>query len=343
MTSSAMAAALDRRRKAAIVVQLLLADGQKPPLSVLPEEAQVVLARAIGALGPVDRGTVETVVAEFAREVAGLGIAPPQGTEGALAALGPHISPAAARRLRAEATGEGQDHWAEVLALPLAVLLRAAEAESVEVAAVLLSKLPVGRAADLLGQLPGERARRIAHAVSSTADVPVAAVRRIGAALAAEYGDPPPPAFSQPPGERLGAILNSSREEMRTGLLAVLETEDGAFAAAVRRAIFTFPQIPQRLRPADVPRVLRGVEPRPLVQALAAGRAAGGAEGAAVDFLLGWLPQRMAESLREEMASVGSLRRAEGEAAQAAVVAAIRRAEAAGEIVLVDPEEEKET
>jgi hypothetical protein len=41
----------------------------------------------------------------------------------------------------------------------------------------------VPKAADLLGRLPGERARRIAHAVSMTGNVDPETVRRIGLSL----------------------------------------------------------------------------------------------------------------------------------------------------------------
>ncbi|WP_428983607.1 hypothetical protein [Psychrosphaera aquimarina] len=46
-------------------------------------------------------------------------------------------------------------------------LLPILENESIEVAAVLLSKIDVARAAELLGKLPGPQARRITYAAFS--------------------------------------------------------------------------------------------------------------------------------------------------------------------------------
>lgn len=336
-----MIVTIDRRRKAAIVVQCLLSRGDAPPLSDLPEDVQVDLTRELGRLRLVDRATLDAIATEFADDLEALGFSARGGTEAALAALGAHISPAAAARLKAEALGaEGADPWATLAALPPPTLVAILEAESVEVGAVLLSKLPVARAAEVLGLLPGERARRVAFAVSRTAGIAPAAVARIGRALASEHGAPPPAAFLRPPPERLGAILNSSAAATRDGLLDGLTAEDGGFAAQVRRAIFTFAHLPRRLRPTDVPRVLRPVDARVVATALATARAAGGPEGEAADFVLASVSQRMGDGIREEIEGLGPIKPADGEAAQAAVVVAARALAESGEIVLIDPEEE---
>ena len=52
---SARTPPLSRKRKAAMIVQLLIGDGGKLKLSQLPEEMQVLLARELGAIRLVDR------------------------------------------------------------------------------------------------------------------------------------------------------------------------------------------------------------------------------------------------------------------------------------------------
>lgn len=94
---------LDRRRKAAMVVQLLVADGQKIALSRLPEEVQINLTRELAALRLVDRETLHAVAEEFAREIEAVGLTAMGGVEGALAALAGQISPEAQARVRREA------------------------------------------------------------------------------------------------------------------------------------------------------------------------------------------------------------------------------------------------
>ncbi|MCC5975402.1 MAG: flagellar motor switch protein FliG, partial [Rubellimicrobium sp.] len=160
---------LTRRRKAAIIVQLLLAEGQTPPLSRLTEDAQIALTRALGDLRLVDRETLHSVAEEFTRDLESVGLTAASGMDGALAAIGAHLSPSAAARLRTElASRDGIDHWKPVIALSAAELVPIAQSESTEVCAVLLSKLPVARAAELLALLPGDQARRITFAMSRT-------------------------------------------------------------------------------------------------------------------------------------------------------------------------------
>lgn len=333
----------DRRRKAAMVVQLMLADGQKMALSRLPEEVQVNLTRELAALRLVDRATLHAVADEFARELETVGLAAPGGVEGALAALSGQLSPEAQARLRREAAAaRGTDPWSAVLHLPVADLVPLMTRESTEVAAVVLSKLPVPRAAELLGLLPGDRARRITYAVSQTADVGPETVARIGRALAAEYGAQPAQAFAAPPVQRVGAILNSSQAATRDSVLESLAETDAGFAEEVRRAIFTFPDIPARLNRLDVPKVMRGVDNADAVTALAAALAAPGPEGEAAEFILASMSQRMAETLREEIRDRGRVRKADGEKAQGAIVAAIRDRADSGEIALIRADEGEE-
>ncbi len=327
---------LTPREKAAVIVRFLMAEGAAPSLTALPDHLQAALAEQMGQMRVVDRDTLAAVVAEFLAELEGVGLTFPGGIDGALGLMDGHISPTAASRLRRLAGASTRaDPWERIAALPAERLAPILERESVEVAAVALSKLPVPRAAEVLTRLPGDRARRVAFAVSRTADVHPDTVRRIGAALIAEAEAAPPAAFDAAPGERVGAILNVAPGDTREAVLDGLAAEDAAFAETVRRAIFTFAHIPARLPPRDVPKVLRLVEPPMLVTALA-GAAGRPGLGEAVDFLLSNMSQRMAQSLRDEMATRGTVKDRDAETAMAAVVTAIRSLESSGEVVLND-------
>ncbi|NBD28541.1 MAG: flagellar motor switch protein FliG [Alphaproteobacteria bacterium] len=333
---------LPRARKAALVVQYLLNDGQDLPLSDLPEDSQVRLSRELGALDLVDRATFQAIATEFAEALGNLAMTVPGSLEAVLSGLDGKISPQALQKLRDESASKaGADPWKQVLALDPDTLLPVLETESIEIGAVLLSKLPTSKAADLLARLPGEQARRIAHAVSRTADIRPDAVARIGEALAAQYCGAGAPAFPQTPGQRIGAILNSSGAETRDRLLEDLAQQDPDFADTVRKAIFTFADIPARLSPLDVPKVIRDIPGEDLVKALGAAKATGGALAVGADHILSNMSQRMADSLREEIDELGKIKKADGEAAQTDVVTAIRAAADRGEITLIEPDEDE--
>ncbi|MFN4194120.1 MAG: flagellar motor switch protein FliG [Tabrizicola sp.] len=330
---------LTPRQKAAVIVRYLLSEETSLPLSALPEHMQAALAEQMAQMRLVDRATLDEVVAEFLAELESVGLAFPGGIEGALSMMDGHISQSAAQRLRRMSSASSKiDPWERITALPSDRLLPILLNEAVEVGAVMLSKLPVAKSAELLGKLPGERARRVAYAVSMTGNVDPETVRRIGAALLAELDNQPPKAFEQGPVERVGAILNVSPSLTREEVLEGLEAEDAAFAAEVRKAIFTFAHIPARLNPRDTPKITRLVEQPQLVAALASATGKPGLEEAA-EFILANISQRLAQGLREEMAARGRVKEKDAEEAMNAIVGAIRTLEASGEITLIQPED----
>lgn len=330
---------LSSKQKAAVIVRYLLTEGTKIPLASLPEHMQAALAEQMGQMRLIDRDTLADVVSEFLAELESVGLAFPGGIEGALSMMDGHISQNAASRLRRMASASSKvDPWERITALPPERLLPILSDEAVEVGAVMLSKLPVAKAADLLGRLPGDRARRVAYAVSMTGNVDPETVRRIGAALLAELDNQPPKAFDTGPVERVGAILNVSPALTREDVLQGLEAEDAGFAAEVRRAIFTFIHIPSRLSPRDAPKITRLVEQAQLVTALAGAQGKPGLEDAA-EFLLANISQRLAQGLREEMAARGKVKDKDAEEAMTAIISAIRTLEASREITLIQPEE----
>ena len=330
---------LSRREKAAIIVRLMLAEGAPMQLANMPEHMQASLAEQIGQMRAIDRTTLGAVVDEFTTELEELGLSFPDGIEGALTMMDGHISATAASRLRRLAGASAKaDPWDRLMALPVERLLPALAQESAEVAAVMLAKLPVPKAAELLGKLPGDKARRVAYAVSITGNVDPETVRRIGLSLAAQLDNLPARAFDSGPVERVGAILNISPALTREDVLEGLELADADFAEQVRRAIFTFVHIPKRVLARDVPKVARIVDQPALVAALAA--AAGHPDReATAEFILGNMSQRLAQALREEMTERGKVKDKDAEEAMNAVVMAVRQLEGAGELVLISDEE----
>ncbi|WP_425596515.1 flagellar motor switch protein FliG [Roseobacter litoralis] len=332
---------LSRKAKAAIVVRLLINEGADIPLEDLPEELQARLTHQMGSMRTVDRTTLASVVDEFAQELESIGLSFTGGIAGALDALEGRISKQTADRLRKEAGVRRYGNpWERLRDLGVEKLLPVLQNESTEVAAVLLSKLDVKRAAELLGKLPGPHARRITYAVSLTSAVTPDAVDRIGLSLAAQLDAEPLRAFDNGPVERVGAILNSTTTITRDDVLEGLDETDAGFAEMVRRAIFTFANIPQRIAARDIPRVVRALDQESLVTALAGAQAAG--MQASADFILENMSGRMADQLKEEVQERETVKSADMEEASALIVQAIRELEASGDLLLIVEESEPE-
>ncbi|MDN5787660.1 flagellar motor switch protein FliG [Pseudorhodobacter sp.] len=330
---------LTNREKAAVIVRLMVAEGAPITLMSLPEHIQASLAEQMSKMRLIDRRTLQQVVAEFLAELEEVGLSFPGGIDGALSIMDGHISTTAANRLRRLSSASSKiDPWDRIASLEVERLLPVLEQESVEVAAVMLSKLAVPKAAELLGKLPGERARRVAYAVSLTGNVDPETVRRIGLSLASQLENQPARAFDAGPVERVGAILNVAPQLIRDEVLAGLDEDDQDFAQLVRKAIFTFIHIPDRISPRDVPKIVRIVEQTVMVTALASAMNLP-ITAAAAEFILSNLSQRMAQTLREEIQTRGKIKEKDAEAAQGAIITAIRSLETTGELVLVQPED----
>lgn len=329
---------LNGRQKAAVIVQLLLLEGTDLPLLALPDHLQAALTEQIGTMRTIDRDTLQSVIDEFCAVLERVGLSFPNGIDGALKVLDGRISSTAANRLRRLAGASAKaDPWDKIAAYEPEKLRPVLAEESIEVCAILLSKLAVPKAADLLGRLPGERARRIAYSMAQTGNIAPEVVRRIGLALVTQLETQPLRAFDGSPIDRVGAILNFSPAATRDEVMKGFEQEDQVLAEQVRKTIFTFAHIPLRIVPRDVPKIIRGIEQSTLVTALAG---ASGEGETTAEFILANMSQRMAASLREEMAALGKIKEKDAETAQTALVIAIRELEAGGEITLSFPEED---
>ncbi|MFP5507643.1 MAG: FliG C-terminal domain-containing protein, partial [Alphaproteobacteria bacterium] len=261
---------------------------------------------------------------------------------GALTALDGRISPQTAARLRKEAgVRQSGDPWERLRTTPAEQLLPFLTSEAVEVAAVMLSKLDVAKSADLLGRLPGATARRIAYAMSQTGAVTPETVYRIGLSLAMQLDSSPDRAFEDGPDQRVGAILNLATTATRNDVLSGLEKTDSDFANSVRRAIFTFANITQRIDPRDMPKIVRAVDQSALVAALAHAQTLGEEFTDAADFILSNISGRLADGLRDQVSQMGKVKTKAGEEAMTAVTTAIRDLQESGELVMRTPGSEE--
>ncbi|EDZ46955.1 flagellar motor switch protein FliG [Leisingera daeponensis] len=330
---------LSGKAKAAIIVRLLLNEGAEIPLEELPDDLQLELTKQMGKMRIVDRDTLHAVAGEFADLLDNVGLHFPNGLAGALNAMEGKISRYTHSRLRKEAgVRQFGDPWQRLKQLPPEDLASLAEAESTEVAAVLLSKLDTAKAAQMLVHLPGPVARRITYAVSQTANVTPDTVDRIGLSLAAQVEARPELAFNDTPGQRLGGILTEAAAAKRDEVLTALDEEDEEFAIKVRKAIFTYALIGERMQPIDVPKLIRVLSQPDLVTAMAF--ASDEEDVATNEFLLKNMSSRMADNIREEVAERGKVKRSDGEAAFSMIISAMRDLVATGEIELKSDDQE---
>ncbi len=328
---------LSKKQKAAVIVRLLLGHGVSLGVSKLSPDDQTKLAYTIAALGNIDKPTLAEVVHEFTRQIDNLALSFPQDLSETVELLEPYLAPGTLSKLRATAEQrDTTDPWGRIARQPVERLRPLLSSESAEVCAVMLSKLSVVKAAELLADVPPDRSEIVAHSMALTETITPDIVDRIGLHIAGVLDAEPVSAFDKAAAERVGAILNATPQEARDRMLEGLESRDAPFASEVRKSIFAFPHIPTRVEPADVPLIMRKVDGDTAVTALAAGKTSA---PLTVEFLLENMSKRLAEQLRDDAEARSATKPEEGEAAMAEVIAAIRELESAGEITLLPPGE----
>ncbi|MBO9405831.1 flagellar motor switch protein FliG [Shimia sp. R9_1] len=332
---------LTRPQKAAIIVRFLLNEGAELSLAELSDNHQADLTYMMGDMGYIDRDTLAEVLMEFAQELESIGLSFPNGISGALSVLQGQISPLTEARLRKEAGVRMIGNpWSRIKELTVPELINMVDSESIEVSAVLMSKLPVDKAATVLAKLAGDKARRITFAMSMTESITPEAVDRIGLTLACQIEDRPPKAFKQGPEDRLGAILNNATTATRDNVLESLDEQDAEFAVAVRRRIFTYAHIATRVKPLDIPRLVRDLDEGSLITAMA--YATEGDFGVSTEFILNNMSARMADQLREGVNDRGEVKTKEAEAAMSEITTGVRELVELGEIELISDEDDDE-
>lgn len=320
-------------QKAAIILRVLVAESVDLTLERMPTEQQALLAQTMAEMRLIDRATMNAVVSEFVDLLEQVGISFPDGIGGALSLLEPRLGDDARTRLRDLAAGQtGPDPWARVEAASDDALTSILQAESVVVGAVMLSRLSLERASGLLGLLPVELAQTLAIAVSQTEDMAPDAVARIGTALAQQLGARRPRAFAVPPPRRVGEMLNLSPPQVRDTLLAGIEAQDRDFAQGVRKALFTFQDIANRVAPRDVGALVREVDTADLLTLIAAQAPE---DQETLDFLLANMSKRLADGLREDAAALPPPEPAARDDALNKITRAVRRLVDSGGLILL--------
>lgn len=327
--------AAPRAEKAAMIVRLLLKDGVDLPIKSLPDPCQIRLTRALGALPAVSQETLDGAATEFIAELEAMALTATGGMHGAIDVLRDRLSDSAAEALNNEVGADDPAHaWRRISALPTDRQSEILQTESTEVAALLLSKLPVARAAELLGDMPGDRARKIACMTSQIDDLTVQSAARIAQALVADYCDNPTPVFDRDAVARVADMLTSTGRARREELLEGLDADDEAFAQAVRKALFVFANIPERMEPLDIPKVVKLLNPEQMTAAIGYGLKTSDDDAQAAEFILDNLSKRMATQIREEIEDGATIDIDSAEEAQATLIQSIRDLADSGEITL---------
>lgn len=232
----------------------------------------------------------------------------------------------------APAGANAGDLWRKTAALPAERIVDFLRGQRVQIAAAILSNLPAASAAEILAAAPLDLSKPLAAAIARQEKPDEATAEAIARAIETELLSAPAPSSAAPVASGpFVDMLDLLPAALRDGLIDHIGSTDEGMAAAIRGTLLTFQILPERLNEVAVAALVRTAERAVLMQALKLGETNAAATN---DFLLANMSKRMADQLREELAAMAAPSEAEGEAAQRAIVAAVKSLEKSGEIKL---------
>ncbi|MEX2518499.1 MAG: FliG C-terminal domain-containing protein [Paracoccaceae bacterium] len=193
--------------------------------------------------------------------------------------------------------------------------------EHPQVAAIALSRLTSVKAARVLERFEPSEADDVLLRMGPAVDADPVVASRIGEVIARDFL---PTAMlkqhGQNPADMIAAVMNHVSPRTRDRLIEVMTNAAPQLAESVRKIMFTFDHIAERISPRDVSQITKAVDETVLLRAMKAG----GERGRDItEFFMSNMPKRLSERMREDLAAAPTPTRKEGEAAQAELVAVI--------------------
>jgi flagellar motor switch protein FliG len=199
--------------------------------------------------------------------------------------------------------------------------------EQPQTIAFIISYLEPARAAAIIGLFPAQSRDEILEKLSTLNSTSVELVNKVAKSLTQNVQKQKVTMHASG-GVRVAAeILNTLDRETGKQILGRLEQRDPELGAAIRKRMFGFADL-VRLEQKDLQRIMREVDTNDLVLALKS------ATPLLRDAICGSLSKRAAETLKEELEMLGSVRLKDVEAAQDRIIQVVRRLEEQEEISL---------
>ena len=206
--------------------------------------------------------------------------------------------------------------------------------EQPQTIAFLFSNLNPEKAAAALSLLPDRMRDQVLTRLGGMAPTSVENMNKVLRSLESRLGKGEKPELRTSGGvDCLAQLLNFMDKGLRREILSSIEDEDEALGAAVKKKMFSFEDI-TTLQVSDLQRISREVEMNDLVLALK------NASDGLKDAIFGSVSKRAAETIKDEMEMLGSVRLKEVESAQDRIIQALRLLEEQGEITLDQGDDE---
>ena len=329
-TSAAVSASqLQPEDRAAIILLTLGPETASTLLSEVDEHAVRRFAKAVNRMRLVPAPVVDAVIADFIETVRDQ-----KTLRGGPDEIRRYLSEVLERdqieQIVQEVEEKNRSVWTKLGEVEDAKIASLIKAEHPRVAAFTLTRLAATKAARVLENLEPDLARAIVLRMSDIAAIAPEVVQRIGDVIGRDFlSTEQRSKHARKPVDIVASVMNHIGTETREDLLGHMDERSPELAKNVRRVMFTFNNIAERVRPRDVSTVVKGIDPQTLLIALKGG-------GPVVDFVMENISKRMAERMQEEIQELSEISRKEIETARNEMTAYVQDIAKRGVIQLVD-------
>jgi flagellar motor switch protein FliG len=321
---------LEGRQKAAILCVTIGPDAAAQVLRHLPDDVIEPLTIEMARMTEIDHETAKDVLEEVVDVSFARGYLAEGGATFAREALEKALGPIRAAEIL-------QRLSAAIEATPLEFLRRSPpdqiwaflRNENPQTIAVVLANVPApDLAAKVMRFAPPELQAELAERIASMEQISPEILKEIARMLKVKLDAIVTHEYATSGGvNSLAAILNAADRGVERNVLETLETTNPELANQIRALMFVFEDI-LKLDDRSIQLVLKDVDTKDLALALR------GAKEDVSERIMANMSSRGAEMLREEMEFMQPQRRRVIEEAQTKIVAAVRKLEEAGEIVI---------
>jgi flagellar motor switch protein FliG len=325
---------LEGAQRAAILL-LALGEEQSGRLFALMHEDEIrEISTAMAQLGPVQADTVERLCVDFTDGMGSSGnlVGSFESTERLLQRSLPRDR---AAQIMEEIRGPaGRTMWDKLGNVNEAVLANYLKNEYPQTVAVVLGKVRPDHAARVLSLLPDSFAMEVVMRMLHMESVQKDVLDGVERTLRNEFMSNLARSTRRDAHEMMADIFNNLDRQAETRFLAALEDRSREAAERIKALMFTFNDL-QRLSPAAVQTLLRGVEKDKLPLALK------GASEKIRDLFISCMSERAAKMLRDDIEALGPVKLRDVDDAQAGIVLLAKDLAAQGQIEIGENNDEE--
>ncbi|MEM8791492.1 MAG: FliG C-terminal domain-containing protein [Pseudomonadota bacterium] len=315
--------------RAAIILLILGPDVAAKFLADVDEAAVRRFAKAVNRMRLVPAPMVDAVIAEFIASVRDK-----KTLRGGPEELRRYLTEVLERdqveQIVQDVEDKNRSVWTRLGEVEDAKIASLLKIEHPRVAAFALTRLASTKAARVLEHLEPDLAKSIVLRMTDIAAIDPDVVRRIGEVIGRDFlSTEQRSKNARKPIDVVAGVMNHITSETREDLLGHMDERNPDLARKVRKVMFTFNNIAERVRPRDVSAIVKGVDPQTLLVALKGG-------GPVLDFVMANISKRMSERMEEDIKELSEISRKEAEAARNEITSYVQDLIKRGAIQLVE-------